>query len=420
MKRLFASLLCATTLVIGIAPRASAANTVPATPTRDKGQSVYLGVTRVYPTGYNIANNNYFKLRDVGTLVGFGVEWNGQTQTVEISTERIPSSTEGIADQAVNGAAAKLSSQRITVDGTEVQMTAYQIGGNNYVKLRDIGKAVNFDISFDSASRRITINKEKPYQEPASGNAITSWNSTMQKFHAAMADCNWQAEKYLAVAEQYAPAIIGKQNGTVRDVIAALDGMKGAPVDAISFDDKPVSVYWANELRMALGDSVDVPTDNNYITVTDEMLRAWELEMVDCINEERAKIGLHPLTVDQDLMKWSQFWAQHLATVKFEHSEASDTYAWFKGVEVEDVSEPDGSFFLTEEMGKEIEHLMGGENIAGAVFAEEDPVTTDMKGFMASEGHRNTILAREWTRVGVGFAVAEDGRHIYCTQSFVR
>ena len=76
--------------LLGTVPFASAADTVIATPTRDMGQTVYVDGPRVYPTGYNIADNNYFKLRDIGTLVGFGVEWNNETQTVEISTARLP------------------------------------------------------------------------------------------------------------------------------------------------------------------------------------------------------------------------------------------------------------------------------------------------------------------------------------------
>ena len=62
--------LCYTAAILinSIIP-AYAANIVTAIPTREKGQAVYVDDTRVYPTGYNIAGNNYFKLRDIGTLV---------------------------------------------------------------------------------------------------------------------------------------------------------------------------------------------------------------------------------------------------------------------------------------------------------------------------------------------------------------
>lgn len=37
----------------------------------------------------------------------------------------------------------------IYVDGRQVEMTAYNIAGSNYVKLRDIGKAVGFNVYWD-------------------------------------------------------------------------------------------------------------------------------------------------------------------------------------------------------------------------------------------------------------------------------
>ena len=249
MKRIFVSLFC----IAAMACTATAVDGVIAVPTRDKGQAVYVNDARVYPTGYNIADNNYFKLRDIGTLVGFGVEWNGETQTVEISTARTTPSTEGISDTAASDAVAKISDQKITVDGVQVNMTAYQIDGNNYVKLRDIGKQVDFGVGYDNATASVRIDTDAPYTESttsASGSAITKWNKTMAEFNQAMIKCNWDKSKYLTTAKQYAPVITGKANGTVEDVIAALDAMKGAPVDAVSFDDNPVNMFWADELRL--------------------------------------------------------------------------------------------------------------------------------------------------------------------------
>ena len=44
------------------------------------------------------------------------------------------------------GIMAERSTHRVFVDGREVQMEAYVINGNNYVQLRDIGKAVGFEV----------------------------------------------------------------------------------------------------------------------------------------------------------------------------------------------------------------------------------------------------------------------------------
>lgn len=403
-KRIFVTAIAAAVIAASL-PTAGATNALTAVPTSAKGQAVYVGSTRVYPTGYNINDNNYFKLRDVGKLAGFGVDWNEDTRTVEISTTRTAPELTGITDTAVTGATAKPTDQRITVDGKEVSMTAYKIKGNNYVKLRDIGKTINFGVSFNMATKAVSIDPNgtyveevKPTPSTPTAAAITKWNSTMDEFNEEMIQNHSDKDKLLAIAAKYGPTITGKANATTADVISALESMTGAPVDAISFDDKPVSLYWAKQLRKANGENI-VEVDPDFVPVTDAMLRQWENEMIDSINAERAKAGLSALAKDDNVMKRAQAWAQHL-TIEFRHSTWS---------EVEE---------FANSIGVDANSISGGENIVGGCFVEDDPVKTDMEKFMASAGHRATILDKDFTRVGVGFAVAADGRNIFCTQNF--
>ena len=71
----------------------------------------------------------------------------------------------GPAVQAADYLTATISNQPIYVDGQRVQMEAYSIHGNNFVKLRDIGKAVDFDVTYDAAANSVHINSTQPYQE---------------------------------------------------------------------------------------------------------------------------------------------------------------------------------------------------------------------------------------------------------------
>ena len=73
----------------------------------------------------------------------------------------------GPAAQAADYLKATLSTQPIYVDGARVPMTAYAINGNNYVKLRDIGKAVGFGVTYDAATNSVYIDSDAPYQEEA-------------------------------------------------------------------------------------------------------------------------------------------------------------------------------------------------------------------------------------------------------------
>ena len=62
---------------------------------------------------------------------------------------------------------AQQSSQKIVVDGRPVQIEAYSINGNNYAKLRDIGRAVGFNVSYDPMTNTVQISTNEPYAEDA-------------------------------------------------------------------------------------------------------------------------------------------------------------------------------------------------------------------------------------------------------------
>lgn len=78
------------------------------------------------------------------------------------------------AAQAVESLKATLSNNHILVDGQETHMTAYNIGGSNYVRLRDIGKAVGFEVYWDSENGCVQVESGKPYtgEEPAKDEVI--------------------------------------------------------------------------------------------------------------------------------------------------------------------------------------------------------------------------------------------------------
>ena len=72
------------------------------------------------------------------------------------------------------GIMAERSTHRIYVNGREVQMEAYVINGNNYVRLADIGKQVGFNVYWDSDNGCVQVESGKPYagEEPAKDGAI--------------------------------------------------------------------------------------------------------------------------------------------------------------------------------------------------------------------------------------------------------
>ena len=77
----------------------------------------------------------------------------------------------GPATQAADYLTARPSSQTFYINGQQTALTAYSIGGNNYVKLRDIGQMVGFNVYWDGQA--VQIDSDAPYtgEAPAQGSA---------------------------------------------------------------------------------------------------------------------------------------------------------------------------------------------------------------------------------------------------------
>ena len=83
----------------------------------------------------------------------------------------------GAAAYAAAGVMAERSGQAVYVDGQRVELEAYNIGGNNYVKLRDIGAAANFNVYWDGGA--VQIQSGEPYTGEAPADAPAKQEPTI-------------------------------------------------------------------------------------------------------------------------------------------------------------------------------------------------------------------------------------------------
>ncbi|MCL2164184.1 MAG: hypothetical protein FWH55_07290 [Oscillospiraceae bacterium] len=113
---------------------------------------------------YNINGNNYFKLRDLayvlsGTEKQFEISWDGANDVISLTSGK-PYTTIGgemTAKEGVGDKTAIPTNSKIILDGEEVYFSAYNIEGNNYFKLRDIGETFDFYVTWDGAKDTIVI-----------------------------------------------------------------------------------------------------------------------------------------------------------------------------------------------------------------------------------------------------------------------
>ena len=77
----------------------------------------------------------------------------------------------GSSSALASGIWAEKSSQNILTDGKKINIEAYNINGNNYVKLRDIAQAADFKVWYDAERGIVEINSDEPYsQDEATSN----------------------------------------------------------------------------------------------------------------------------------------------------------------------------------------------------------------------------------------------------------
>lgn len=122
-----------------------------------------------FPT-YNIDGNNYVKLRDLasvmnGTAKQFGVEYNSEINLVSLVSGSAYTSVGGEMATLPTGDISSVTAgaSEILVDGNAHSPTAYLIGGNNFIKLRDIGEIFDFGVEWDEGLRAIIIDSSVGY-----------------------------------------------------------------------------------------------------------------------------------------------------------------------------------------------------------------------------------------------------------------
>ena len=127
-------------------------------------QILSLNGQEISAEAYNINGYNYLKLRDVAAIVNgsgsqFDVGYDAATRAMTVTTGAAYQKLEGdlaIGAEDKSGTCA-VSTNALLVDGMQMDLVAYNIGGYNYFKLRDLGWVADFTVDYDPASKAALI-----------------------------------------------------------------------------------------------------------------------------------------------------------------------------------------------------------------------------------------------------------------------
>lgn len=133
-------------------------------------------------------------------------------------------------------------------------------------------------------------------------------------------------------------------------------------------------------------------------TTPTSSIGAYEQQVVDLVNKERAAAGLPALKVNTKLSGVAEKKAEDMRDRNY-FSHTSPTYG--------------SPFDMMKQFG--ISYTTAGENIAKG---QKTPAAV-MNGWMNSEGHRANILNSKYTEIGVGYVTDSNG-NTYWVQHFIR
>ncbi len=119
---------------------------------------------------YNIDGYNYFKLRDLAMAVTgsekqFEVTWDAEKSAINLVSGEAYTTVGGefAVSSGTESVQAVTNQSKIYINGEEIALQAYTIGGNNYFKLRDVGEVFDFGIAWDGALNQIVIDTTVGY-----------------------------------------------------------------------------------------------------------------------------------------------------------------------------------------------------------------------------------------------------------------
>lgn len=292
----------------------------------------------------------------------------------------------GGATAVAAGIVAEPSWSPIYVDGKQVQMTAYNIAGNNYVKLRDIGQAVGFNVYYQNG---VQVDGDAPYTGEAPAEVTTQVSQTVTKKSVSVA-----CYKDCPLAAGDSSALMIYPSGTTYTVTSSNP--------AIVRVEKALDKYWkVVAVAPGIAEVTAVSSEGNsgsvMVTVEGVQSKSLDLsanmdirqEMVRLINQTRRENGVNDLTVNTALMNAAQDCSAQMFTEHHTEYECKTAMAY---------GYPHG-------FGDNLTAFSGDEYM-------ENVALTAVNNWINSPGHFQAMIDPACDTIGVGVTI--DGGKAYC------
>ncbi len=305
----------------------------------------------------------------------------------------------------------------VTVDGQKVIFEDQQpvnINGRVMVPVRAVAEKMGWEVSFEKFPGNTVVDGK--FQEESHAFMVKNVDEIASVSRSFGYLTNITIEKGTIISGSNAgygdeKALVAKpvvQNGRtllgIRDIAEGLyanvewDGatktvaITTKPVEQFPDYDK-LTAYIADYRKMldetSVEEEIEKKQEQEKTVEVDSSQYAEEI--LRLVNEEREKVGVDPLELDDTLTKAANIRAEEITKV-FDHTR------------------PNGESYrsLLEEMGVDISCT--GENINGGSF---DKPSSAMELWMSSKGHRQNILNPDFNYIGVGYVIESESNGVF-------
>ena len=194
------------------------------------------------------------------------------------------------------GMVAEPTWQPIYVDGKQVEMEAYNIAGHNYVKLRDVGSQVGFNVYWSSG---VQIDTGNPYTGVAPENAgirVSSYKGDTL-LPGERSGLNISPSSNVKSVVSTCPEVVGVEK--VSGFWTAIAVAPGS-ADVIVTDADGHSA----SLTLTVHQPEEIASAQNIASQDTDAIRQ---ELIERINQVRRENGVSELSVNQALMDAAQY-----------------------------------------------------------------------------------------------------------------
>jgi len=373
-------------------------------------------ISPVYADDSNVGESGTFGT--IGGIIEGGVVSIEDDKELEIEQEktiRLIKKHEVL--NAPSEAEAIPTTQKITVDGEEVNFRAYNIKGHNYFMLRDVahifkGTAAEFEVGWDGEKFAISLETGKPYTGEGVGFNMTkphiketglkskatiykdgeeikllgytiygntyfklrdlgyefdigvSWDSVNKT--VVLKSDGTLIEEELELAKEEEEEVVEEVEEVEEDEVVKEDEKLTEPEEWDPFNTADLAIDW---------DNVKPTTEKEKQEMREYMLKL--------INEKREERGIVKLKLDDKLIEISEFKSADMKEYGYGHN---GSYGTFR-----DLMVMNGI------------NVSAGENVAmGQISAE-----MFFNAWWTSKGHRENMMRPEFRKIGIGFADKE-------------